>query len=199
MEFQELLRRRRMVRNYEPAAVAPEVLVRILETGRRAPSAGFSQGQTFVVVTEAPLRRAIAALAGEDDHVARGFDRWLSVAPVHVVVCVDEDAYGRRYAAVDKAASDPAEWPVPYPLLDCGASLMMLLLAAVDEGLAAGFIGAHRLEGIKDLLDIPEAVVPVGLVTVGHPAPDRRSRSVAAGRKPLNQVVHWERWGAWRT
>lgn len=188
-----------MVRNYEPAAVAPEVLVRILETGRRAPSAGFSQGQTFVVVTEAPLRRAIAALAGEDDHVARGFDRWLSVAPVHVVVCVDEDAYGRRYAAVDKAASDPAEWPVPYPLLDCGASLMMLLLAAVDEGLAAGFIGAHRLEGIKDLLDIPEAVVPVGLVTVGHPAPDRRSRSVAAGRKPLNQVVHWERWGAWRT
>lgn len=184
-----------MVRNYEPAGVAPETVVRILDTARRAPSAGFSQGQTFVVVTEAALRRAIAALAGEDDHVARGFDRWLSGAPVHVIVCVDQDAYSRRYAAADKAGSDPAEWPVPYPLLDCGASLMLLLLAAVDEGLAAGFIGAHRLEGVKDLLDIPEAVVPVGLVTVGRPAPDRRSRSLEAGWKPLNEVVHWERWG----
>lgn len=185
-----------MVRNYEPVAVAPEVLVRMLDAARRAPSAGFSQGQTFVVVTEAPLRRAIAALAGEDEHAARGFDRWLSAAPVHVIVCVDEEAYSRRYAAPDKAASDPAAWPVPYPLLDCGASLMLLLLAAVDEGLAAGFIGAHRLGGLKDLLDIPEAVVPVGLVTVGHPAPDRRSGSLAAGWKPLSQVVHWERWGA---
>jgi len=196
VEFTEAVRRRRMVRRYRGTPVPRETIERILEVARRAPSAGFSQGQRFVVVTEERLRLAIAALAGEEDHVVRGFEPWLTSAPVHIVVCVDGGAYRRRYASPDKAGSDPAEWPVPYPLVDAGASLMLLLLAAVDEGLGAGFLGAHRLAGIRSLLGIPLESIVVGLVTLGPAAPDRPSGSLAAGWKPLDEVVHWEGWNA---
>ena len=195
MEFEELLRRRRMVRRYRPDEVASEILGRIVDAARRAPSAGFSQGQRFVVVTDPGLRGQIAGLAGEEIYLVKGFEPWLSPAPVHIVVCTDPSAYQSRYAAPDKSGSNPAEWPVSYPVLDAGASLMLLLLAAVNEGLAAGFLGAHRLAGVGDLLGIPAGVEVVGLVTLGHPAPDRRSGSLEAGRAQRDDVVHWERWG----
>lgn len=194
MDLTELVRRRRMVRRYQAETVPRETIRRILDVARRAPSAGFSQGQRFVVVTEEPLRAAIARLAGEDGYVARGFEPWLSSAPVHVVVCADEEAYRRRYASPDKAASQPERWPVSFSQVDAGASLMLLLLAAVDEGFGAGFMGAHRLEGIRGLLDIPPDTTVLGLVTLGRPAPDRRSASLEAGWKALDEVVHWERW-----
>lgn len=194
MEFEEVVRRRRMVRHYREEGVSRQTVARILDTARRAPSAGFSQGHSFVVVTQQPLREAIARMAGEDAYVARGFAPWLSSAPVHVVVCVDEAAYDRRYGAGDKAASRPETWPVPYQLVDSGACLMLLLLAVVNEGLAAGFLGIHRLQGLGDLLRIPDGVVPIGLVTIGHPAPDRRSGSVAAGWRSLDDIAHWEGW-----
>ena len=183
-----------MVRRYEEEVVPRDKLLRILDIARRAPSAGFSQGLSFVVVTEQPLRRAIARLAGEGPYVAKGFDPWLSAAPVHVVVCADEESYRRRYEESDKTESGPEVWPVPYPVVDAGAGLMLLLLAAVDEGLAAGFLGVHRLEGLSGLLGIPKDVVPIGLVTIGLPLPDRGSRSLRRGWKPLDKVVHWEGW-----
>ena len=195
MEFAELLAHRRMVRNYLPDPVSDEVIDRILERARRAPSAGFSQGQSFVVVTDPERRTAIAALAHEDQYVAAGFDPWLSRAPVHIVVCTSEAIYRARYAEPDKAGAGEAhEWPVPYWYVDAGAALMLLLLAVADEGLAAGFAGSHSLEGIKELLGIPDDVSPIGLVTVGHPAPDRRSGSLDRGWKPIEDVVHRERW-----
>jgi nitroreductase len=197
MEFSETVRRRRMVRNYLPDPIPDESLDRILDRARRAPSAGFTQGQSFVVVTEAPTRSAIARLANEDEYVAAGFDPWLSRAPVHVVVCTSEAAYRSRYSEPDKGgAADAHEWPVPYWYVDAGASLMLLLLAAVDEGLAAGFAGSHSLGGIAELLGIPPAVTPIGLVTLGYPAPDRRSGSLARGWKPFDGVVHRERWAS---
>ena len=185
-----------MVRNYLPDPIPDDVLDRVLEAAQRAPSAGFTQGQSFIVVTDPDRRRAIAGLAHEDEYVAAGFDPWLSRAPVHVVICTIEAAYRARYAEPDKAGADDAQdWPVPYWHVDAGASLMLLLLAAVDEGLAAGFAGSHSLSGIKDLLGIPPEVDPIGLVTLGYGAPDRRSGSLDRGRKPSAQVVHREQWG----
>ena len=197
MEFNDVVQRRRMVRNYRPDPIPDDVLDRVLESARRAPSAGFTQGQSFIVVTDADRRAAIAKLAHEDDYVSAGFDPWLSKAPVHVVICTSEAAYRDRYAEPDKAAADDAQdWPVPYWHVDAGASLMLLLLAAVDEGLAAGFAGSHSLDGIKDLLGIPMEVDPIGLVTLGYGAPDRRSGSLERGWKPTAEVVHREQWGS---
>ncbi len=196
MEFRDVIRRRRMVRNYTAEPVPEDALVRIAEAGRRAPSAGFTQGQSFVIVTDADLRREIAGLAGEESYAAMGFDRWISNAPAHIVVCVSEAAYHRRYQEPDKVRPDGTEieWPVPFWWVDAGASMMAILLAAVDEGLAAGFLGVHSIEGLRELLGIPEEVSPIGVVTIGHPAPDRRSGSLRRGRRPDSDVIHLERW-----
>lgn len=194
MEFVDVVRRRRMVRNYTGDPVDAAALDRIIDAGLRAPSAGFTQGQSFVVVTEPDTRSRIAELAGEPEYVARGFDPWVSRAPVHIVVCVSEAAYHDRYREPDKtdASGQETDWPVPYWWVDAGASLMAILLASVNEGLAAGFLGAQSFEGLAELLAIPAEVAPIGVVTIGHPAPDRKSSSLARGRRP--GTVHREVW-----
>ena len=195
MDFKDIIKKRRMVRNYTSEPVDPVAVDRIVEAARRAPSAGFSQGQRFIVVTDQEVRRAIADAADEPEYVANGFDPWISSAPVHVVICVREDDYHERYRAPDKlVGGQEIEWPIPYWWVDAGAALMLVLLAAVDEGLAAGFVGFHALPGIKETLGIPEDVTPIGVVTLGHPAPDRRSGSLKRGRKPRDQTTHRNRW-----
>jgi nitroreductase len=198
MEFREVVRRRRMVRNYLADPVDPAAIQRIVDAGRRAPSAGFTQGQSFVIITRADRRTRIAELAGEPEYTARGFDPWISRAPVHIVVCVSEGAYHQRYREPDKVDEDgnEIEWPVPYWWVDAGASLMAILLAAVDEDLAAGFLGVQSLEGLAELLELPDDVAPIGVVTVGHPAPDRPSSSLARGRRSNSDVIHFERWSS---
>ena len=186
-----------MVRNYTDDPVDGDAVDRVLNRALRAPSAGFSQGVSFVVVTGEDKRREIARLAHEDKYVADGFDPWISRAPVHVVVCVSKDAYLERYREPDKGGPDAATgseegWPVPYWWVDAGASMMLLLLAAVDEGLAAGFLGSHNLVDLSKLLDIPGDVAPIGIVTIGHAASDRRSGSLARGRK--TDAIHREHW-----
>jgi nitroreductase len=196
MEFKEVIRRRRMVRNYSPEPVAPDVLDRIVNAGLRAPSAGNSQGFGFVVVTDPATRQAIARVAEEEEYVAAGFDPWISRAPAHIVITVSEEVYRDRYREPDKLGPDGEEidWPVPYWWIDSGAALMAVLLAAVDEGLAAGFLGVHSVPDLNVVLGIPAHHTPIGVVTVGHPLPDRRSGSLARGRKPRETVVHRERW-----
>lgn len=197
MEFRDVIRRRRMVRNYTGEPVDAEALDRILNAGMRIPTAGFSQGVFLVAVTDQAKRSEIAALSGEDDYVEMGLDPWISRAPVHVVVGVSPDVYADRYSEEDKGGpespmAEAENWPVPYWWVDGGAAMQNLLLAAVDEGLAAGFLGAHRMPEIKTLLGIPEHVSPIGIVTIGHPAPDKKSGSLKRGRRP--GIIHREQW-----
>ena len=195
MEFTEVVRRRRMVRNYADRPVDPEAVERIIAAGLRAPSAGYSQGQSMVVVTEDARRRRIAELADEDEYVTAGFDPWISRAPVHIVVCVSEQVYRHRYEEPDKNPDGTDQhWPVPYWWVDAGASMMLLLLAVVDEGLAAGFIGSHAMPQLEEELGLPPDVKAIGVVTIGYPAPDRRSGSLARGPRPVVDTVHRERW-----
>lgn len=196
MEFHDVVARRRMVRNYESKPVSDDVLERLLVAARKAPSAGFSQGQSLVVIRSEPTRKAIAGLAGEDGYVEGGFDPWISRAPVHIVVCVSEQAYHDRYQEADKLDSEgnEIEWSIPFWWVDAGATMMLLLLAAVDEGLAAGFLGVHSIPGLRNLLSIPSEVTPIGVVTLGYAAPDRRSGSLKRGWKRAESVIHRERW-----
>ncbi|HZC05895.1 MAG TPA: nitroreductase family protein [Ktedonobacterales bacterium] len=199
MEFSEVVRKRRMVRHFTNEPIAPEVMARILDLARRAPSAGFTQGQSFVVVTQPETRRAIARICDEQEYVASGFDPFVSEAPALVVPCVSEAAYHRRYQEADKVdeQGQEGEWPVPYWFMDIGCSVMALLLAVVNEGLAAGFVGAPTIERVAELrrlLGIPAEVTPVGVVPIGHPALDQRSPSLKRGRKPVSDFAHYERW-----
>lgn len=193
-----MIARRRMVRSYQDRPVEQAAVDRIAAAGLRAPSAGFAQGQTLVVVTDPDTRREIARLAAEPDYVDRGFDPWLSRAPVHIVVCTSKQAYLSRYREPDKSGSRLAGcggWPVPYWWVDAGAVLQNLLLAAVDEGLGAGFLGAHAVPGLASLLGIPEDRLPVGVVTVGLPASGRPAGSPAVRRRrAAADAVRRERW-----
>lgn len=198
MEFADVVARRAMVRRYRPDPVDPAVVGRIVDVARRGPSAGFSQGQAFVVVTDDGLRGRIAQLCGEPEHVARGLTPWLSVAPVHVVPCVRAADYRARYAEPDKAVSrGPDGWAVPFWWVDGGAALMLLLLAAVDAGLGAGLLDIADRDGIRALLRIPSDVEPIGLVTLGVPADSQPPSSASRrGRRPASEQIHWQRWGS---
>lgn len=196
MQFRDILRKRRMIRRFTDEPVADEVLERIIDAGNRGPSAGFSQGVSFLSITGEETRRHVAALCGEHGYIAAGFGPFVSRAPVQIVVCTSEATYRARYAESDKrraAARDPV-FPVPYWFTDAGAAMMLILLAAVDEGLGAAFVGIHDQPGLRALLGIPDDVTPIGVVLIGHPADDKRSRSLKRGRKPLAEVHHRERW-----
>ena len=196
MEFRDVLARRRMVRNYTDEPVERETVERIVDAGLRAPSAGNSQGFGFVVVTDLRVRERIAELADEPDYVAAGFDPWISRAPVHVVISVSEKVYKDRYREPDKltAEGEEIDWPVPFWWVDAGAAMMAILLATVDEGLAAGFLGVHALPELTGLLGMPSHQHPIGIVTIGHGASDRRSKSLERGKKAKASVVHWQSW-----
>ena len=202
MEFRDILARRRMHRSFLPDAVRRETVERIALTVRRAPSGGFSQGQSVVVVTEEGLRREIARGFDEPYYVQRGSPPFISTAPVHFVVCANERLYHERYQEPDKLAdSGGAEihWPVPSWFVDAGAAMMLILLASIDEGLAAAFVGHPEQEPfLRGLLGLPDEVVPIGVALVGHPAPDplaeRGTSRLDERRRPLDQVVHWNGW-----
>jgi nitroreductase len=196
MEFSEVVRKRRMVRNFTSEPVAEEVLERIIATAQRAPSAGFSQGVVFVSVTDPATRQAIGRIGGEEHYVAGGFDPFISGAPVQIVICTNEQLYHDRYNERDKLQADGNEihWPVPYWHTDAGCSLMLLLLAAVNEGLGSAFIGVPNPRDLQDLLNIPDDYLPIGVVMLGHPAPDVKSGSLKRGHRSLDAIWHRERW-----
>jgi len=197
VEFKDVVRKRRMVRNYDPdRPVERDVLERIAAAAQRAPSAGFSQGQRLVIVTDPDQRRRVAELCDEREYVNAGFDPWISRAPALFIPTVSEQIYHARYREPDKIQDDGTEieWPIPYWYVDVGATAMLILLAAVDEGLAAGLLGTHRFAELSEALDIPPDQQPVAVITVGHPLPDRRSGSLKRGWVKADDFVHWDRW-----
>lgn len=195
MEFEKAVRKRRMVRHFADRPVSTDAVNRILELAQHAPSAGFSQGSAYVVVTDPETRRQIARIQGETDYKEAGFHGWISEAPVAIVACVSEKLYHDRYNESDKLEKGKEiEWPTPYWFFDLGAGCMVILLAAVDAGLAAAFSGALDPPGLRKLLGIPEHFHPAGVISIGYPAEDKRSPSLKRGHRPTGQVVHFEKW-----
>lgn len=196
--FETLVRRRRMVRSYDPAPVDPALIDRLLDSARRAPSAGNTQGTHFVVL-EGPEQTArfwdVTLPAG--DRPGFPWPRLLD-APVLILPLSDEGAYRQRYREPDKAASGLGDgpWPVAYWDTDAAMATMVLLLAAVDAGLGALFFGIFRNEErLLAELGVPAGVRPIGAVALGHPTgDDRPSGSLARGRRELAHVVHRGGW-----
>jgi len=196
VEFAELVRRRRTVRRFEDAPVDRAALEEIARLAQRTPSAGFSQGQRLVIVTDPEQRRRVAATCGEADYDAAGFGPWISECAAQFVPCVSEAIYHRRYREPDKLRDDGTEidWPTPYWWVDIGKTAMVVMLAARDAGLAAGFAGVPDIPGLRAVLELPDEFHPIGVIPVGRPLPDRRSPSTKRGWLPLDEFAHWERW-----
>jgi nitroreductase len=203
MEFSDVLSRRRSVRTYADRPVPRDVLERITDVAVvRAPSAGFSQGLRLVVVTEPETRRQIAIAAHEEQLAAQGRPRWKAAAPAHVVVLTREEDYHDRYRRQDKleiTGGREIEWPAPYWYVDAGAAAMVLMLAAIDEGLDTAIFGVTDLPALYQTLGLPEDVLFVAVVALGYPAesadePSRGASVFTQRRKPRDEVVRWERW-----
>lgn len=194
MDFTDVVWRRRMVRSYEPDRPVPrELLSELLSLAVRAPSAGHTQGWQFLVLDDITSRSAFwrATSDGEpDDWLAR-----MTTAPALVLCLSDKDAYLDRYAESDKGWTDRSEahWPVPYWHIDTGMAAMILLLAAVNAGLGACFFGVpgDRWRELRAAFAIPDRLSPVGVVSLGYPAPDVRSPSLRRGRRSLQSVVSY--------
>jgi nitroreductase len=196
MDFQDVLRRRRMVRHYDTdRPVPPEVVDRIIDNGLRAPSAGFSQGWGFLVLdTPADIELFRAAARPAEDP-----DRWFAAnvqAPLLIVPLANKDAYLDRYAQSDKGHTDRSDawWPAPYWDIDAGFASMLMLLSAVDAGLGACFFGlpADRIDAFRREFGVPPQYNPIGAISIGYsqePARDLRSR-----RLPRADVVRRGRW-----
>jgi nitroreductase len=196
-----VVRKRKMVRSFTDEPVDPEVIRRILDVARRAPSAGFSQGVEFVVVTDAETRRKIAAPADEIFALS-GHHNFVAQAPAHVVVCVSPEIYRERYRRPDKMKvvadlDDETLWAVPYWYTDAGAAMQLLLMAAVDEGIAAAFVGVSA-DQLRELLGIPREYLPIGIALLGHAAPDAGQFGDVSARRvprrPYEEIVHEGHW-----
>jgi nitroreductase len=197
MEFQDVVRRRRMVRRYHPDRPVPaDVVDRIVTNGLRAPSAGFAQGWGFLVLDDpADIARFREAARPAEDP-----DHWFAAnvqAPLLIVPHSHKDAYLDRYAQPDKGFVDRSDawWPAPYWDIDTGFAAMVMLLTAVDAGLGACFFGIprDRIDAYREAFGVPTGFTPIGAISVGYS--DEPPRDVRSRRRAVDEVVHRGRWG----
>ncbi|GAA3862756.1 hypothetical protein GCM10022381_03600 [Leifsonia kafniensis] len=204
MDFQDVVRNRRMVRRYSAQPVDAVAVDRMLRNAVRAPNAGFTQGWAFLVLDRPEdVARFWSSTTPTDS--AATTSRWLDgmqTAPVVIVPLSSKAQYVRRYAQDDKGWSENEEprWAVPYWHVDAGMAALLVLQTAVDEGLGGCFFGLPpaRVDAFRAEFGVPEEYSPVGAITIGHPetpgvttgSPTRRAR------KHLDEVVHRGGWQA---
>jgi nitroreductase len=198
MEFQEVIRRRRMVRRYDLDRPVPrEVVDRILHNALRAPSAGFAQGCGLLVL-DRPADIELFRTTVRPDEAPH---RWMAAtvaAPLLIVPHANKEVYLDRYARDDKGMTHRPEgwWPAPYWDIDAGFSSLLMLLTAVDAGLGACFfaIPVDRIEALQKAFDVPPESRPIGAISIGYPKDS--ATDLRGMRKPVAQQVHRGRWGA---
>jgi nitroreductase len=199
MEFQDVVRRRRMVRDFSAAPVARSLLERLLANATRIPSAGFSQGVAFIVLTDPARRRMFWATTSGPEWRGESESVPLTRAPAVILPLAHKQAYLDRYALPDKAhtpLSREEAWPAPYWDIDAGFGVMAILLTAVDLGLGALFFGIFQgQEALMSALGAPAGYRPIGAIAVGHPTEGERSEpELPTGRRPDDDIVRWDGW-----
>ena len=201
MDFADVLRRRRMIRSYDAArSVPPAAIDAVLAAALRAPSAGFTQGISLLVLSTDTERETFWRLTGCGD---TSWLRGMRTAPVLVLIWTSEEAYLERYAQPDKGWTDrdPARWSAPYWFVDAGMASMAALLSAVDQHLAACFFGipADRIAAVREHFGVPASQLSVGVISLGYSAaaPEVRPIRGAPARRPRKvptDLIHHSVW-----
>lgn len=200
MDLDEAIKRRRMCRNYLDRHVDPIIVDRLLDRARRAPSAGFTQGWSFLVLEGVSQTAAFWEAFADDKWRAEPTLPGLMRAPVVVVPFCSPARYLARYSEPDKVAGgfgEESAWAVPYWTVDVSFATMLLLLGAVEEGLGALFFGRRAADYVRlrASFGVPDEWQPIGAVLIGWPAGDWGPRgSAGRGRRELAEIVHR---GAW--
>jgi nitroreductase len=196
MEFAEVIRRRRMIREFADRPLPEGALEQILASALRAPSAGFAQGWAFLALTEPEDRARFWEFVPTRVEQSPA----IQLAPAVVVPLAHKQAYLERYAEPDKGWEDRAEarWPAPYWYVDTAMASLLMLLSAVDLGLDACFFGVvpELLAPLKAAFSVPEPYAPLGGIAIGYRAANVEAPSarIAERRRGLDEVVHRGRW-----
>src|ERR687893_2180775 len=173
MDFEAVVKRRRMCREYLDTDVPREKVDRILDVASRYPSAGHTEPQEFIVVRDRRVKEDLARAALDQSSAAR--------PPLVIVVVSDVRRSARRYG----------ERGVHFfSIIDGAFVAMLVLLAVVDEGLGACFVGSFYDQEVQDVLGLPRDVRPIGIIPIGYcaEAPRRFPRRSRA------QIVHLDRY-----
>ena len=166
METWDAIRSRRSVRTYGEGAIAPEDLDRILEAGRRAPSAGNQQAWDFVVCIDREQLAQLAGVGPAAGHVAG------SAASIALVAPSSDDARMRDLIQ-----------------FDLGQATMSIMVAAADLGIGSAHVGVHDQELARRLLGFPEDRFCAVLITLGAPADGPLTPIERPDRRPFTDVV----------
>ncbi|PKQ15827.1 MAG: nitroreductase family protein [Actinobacteria bacterium HGW-Actinobacteria-7] len=170
MEFSEVIAKRRSVRHFNAKLdVSDEDVRALLDAAVAAPTAGNIQPWRFTVVKSLEARERLAGALHQ---------RWATGAPVIIAVSVDPRPCSARYG-------DRGEYL--YAIQDTAAAAANILLAAVDRGLAACWIGAFDESAVRDALGLPMPITPVALIPVGYSA----ESAGKPARRPLSEVTTW--------
>lgn len=169
MNLNESLRTRRSVRTYRSEKVSRDLILSLIESAERAPSAGNLRARRYIVVTNLQMRKALALAAYRQKHVED--------APLLIVVCADTARSSSRYG-------DRGEL---YSIQDATAAIMCLLLSAHDMGLGACWNGAFDDQVAREALNLEENVLPVAILSIGWPA----EKPPAPPMRDLKEVVSW--------
>ncbi|MGQ9534702.1 MAG: nitroreductase family protein [bacterium] len=171
MDFYEVIKKRRSIRKYKSDPISDDVLKRILEAGRIAPSAKNIQPWKFIVIKDPENKKRVA-------EACRG-QKWIADADVIVCGCaLEKIAWGRMGGYMSSFA------------VDLAIAMDHIILAATNEGLGTCWIGAFEEKKVKEILGIPADVRVVALTPIGYPAEEPKTR----GRKDFNEIFLYEKY-----
>lgn len=171
MDYYELIRTRRSVRNFAQRPVEEDKLMRVLDAARVAPSGKNAQAWKFIVVKEQELKEQIVK-------ASKG-QKFLAEADCIIVCAVNEtEVYQKQGNYMTSFA------------LDGAIALDHLILAAHSEGLGTCWIGAFFEDQVKEILQIPDPYRVVAMTPLGYPAGEQRD----LGRKALDEIVAFNGW-----
>ena len=175
MDFETVVKRRRMCREFLDRGVPQEKIDRILDLASRYPSAGHTEPQEFIVVHNRRMKEDLAHAALDQMFVAQ--------APLVIVVVSDVRRSARRYGERGVRF---------FSIIDGAFVAMLILLAVVEEGLGACFVGSFYDEEVQEVLSLPQEVRPIGIIPVGYCAEGPRKFR----RRSREQIVHLDQYGS---
>lgn len=171
MDVLEAIKGRRSIRAFESRNVPDELVEKLIDAARWAPSAGNIQPWEFVVVRKSEIKRMLAEAALNQSFIEE--------APVVIVVCANENRSMQGYGVRGKTL---------YCIQDTAAAIQNIHLTAYSLGLGTCWVGAFKEEKAKEILKAPQGIRPVAIIPVGYPAETPPPRN----RRPTSQIVHYE-------
>ena len=171
MDFSEAIKGRRSIRSFKKIEVSNDVVEKLIDAARWAPSAGNIQPWEFIVVRNSETKAKLASAALGQTFVQE--------APVVIVVCADENRALQGYGFRGKSL---------FCIQDTAAAAQNIHLAAYSLGLGTCWVGSFREDEVTEILQIPEGIRPVAIIPVGYPA----ESPAPPNRRSLSRIVHYE-------